>query len=511
MKRCQFRLQKWVTFFAVVVWIIPLACLADEPPPSDAEKMQPDSKPVEAKTFDLNVVNIFDPTEEGDRFKQYYTKSARRGTAVYTSTERTEGVKYPKFRSDAPLFGTLKLGRNLFYPESTIPIAVAVDESGGTGTGYDLFYVDRNGNQDLTDDEPLAEQPFDSEEVKKNHQPPYIGEDTKAVICQPIRLSWPGSDLPSDYRVYPNVLVGTYTPEGAKEGETKRYVTLCFRYPTMRAGKIKIGRYGYQIAVITAGLLPDFRKCSCIKYTPSEEEGIPEMNWEGAECLNAVHQVDGHYYTMDLSPDGTKITIAPYEGKFGLLRMGLGKRSLEKSKSKDLLISGGLHGKPHCAAIGNYCAEEYDYTGVQEMKLPVGDYAPAYIWVHFGDIHLTISENYHSDGKRLSFPPSIFGIQIREDKPYTLDLSNTPTVLFTEPARQTTLTRGEPINIKPILIDPVLGIMFRGMVDTSEKIERTFKEGDERITRTENKEIEPFVEIRDSHGKIVSSGSAEYG
>ena len=312
-------------------------------------------------------------------------------------------------------------------------------------------------------------------------------------------------------KIHAFAITGTYTPEGAKENETKRFATLCFRYPTLRVGTIKIAQHEYKITLTNLGLFPNFANAPLIEYQPINND-TPPIYWWGSDTLNAVHLVDGHYYTMNLSTDSKKLTVSPYTGKLGTLRTGLGGRSLEKCKSKEVLISGGLHGKPHCAAVGNYSMKDRDFTNVSEMQLPVGDYAPAYLHVRLGDISLTISENYHKDGEPLSFPPSIFAIKIREDKPYVFDLSNTPTVLFTQPAKQTTIARGEMIQVKPILIDPVLGIMFRSMCDHSEQIERTFEYGDgKRTTRKESKSLEPLIEITNSKGEVVSSGTAEYG
>jgi hypothetical protein len=54
-------------------------------------------------------------------------------------------VKKPNFISDDPLFRVGRIGSMLF----------ATDESRGTDTGLDTLYLDVNGNNDLTDDQPI--------------------------------------------------------------------------------------------------------------------------------------------------------------------------------------------------------------------------------------------------------------------------------------------------------------------------------------------------------------------
>ena len=68
------------------------------------------------------------------------------------------------------------------------------------------------------------------------------------------------------------------------------------------------------------------------------------------------------------------------------------------------------------------------------------------------------------------------------------------------------------LQVKPVLIDPVLGIMFRDMKDHTQQVDRTFEDSDnKRITYKESKSLDPLVEITNSKGEVVSSGTAEYG
>ena len=65
-------------------------------------------------------------------------------------------ARSPEFTSKSPLYGDVVFYR-AFTAESRCPmIPFALDESKGTGTGYDTMYLDANRNADLTDDPVLV-------------------------------------------------------------------------------------------------------------------------------------------------------------------------------------------------------------------------------------------------------------------------------------------------------------------------------------------------------------------
>jgi hypothetical protein len=60
---------------------------------------------------------------------------------------KRNSIKEPRYGSKHPLYF-----RVLFGKEGTNPMLGVVDESGGSGAGYDVAYIDENMNGDLTDD-----------------------------------------------------------------------------------------------------------------------------------------------------------------------------------------------------------------------------------------------------------------------------------------------------------------------------------------------------------------------
>jgi hypothetical protein len=60
---------------------------------------------------------------------------------------KRDSIKEPRYGSKSPLYF-----RVLFGKEGANPMLGVVDESGGSGNGYDVAYIDENMNGDLTDD-----------------------------------------------------------------------------------------------------------------------------------------------------------------------------------------------------------------------------------------------------------------------------------------------------------------------------------------------------------------------
>jgi len=61
---------------------------------------------------------------------------------------------YPAFKSDKPLYGSIRFAGEYGQENSGILYHFAVDESQGLGKGYDRLYFDLNRDLDLTNDKP---------------------------------------------------------------------------------------------------------------------------------------------------------------------------------------------------------------------------------------------------------------------------------------------------------------------------------------------------------------------
>jgi hypothetical protein len=105
-------------------------------------------------------------------------------------------------------------------------------------------------------------------------------------------------------------------------------------------------------------------------------------------------------------------------------------------------------------------------------------------------------------------------MQVRQDKPYVLDFSNEPMVIFDQPGKdKTTFKRGDEIKFAAVLIDPKLDIMIRGLDDTSVKVDKEYKDRDGKVIHTAkiSKSLDPKVVIARADDEVVAEGIMPFG
>ena len=126
----------------------------------------------------------------------------------------------------------------------------------------------------------------------------------------------------------------------------------------------------------------------------------------------------------------------------------------------------------------------------------------------------SLSDNYHSDGRPrdITTRSPVHAFKIRKDKPFVLDFSNKPEVLFASPARDQTLKPGDTLRVAAVLTDPCLDIMIRHLNDTGRKQKETYKfaDGKEQWYRRPLS-LDPKVTITNSSGKAVAEGKLPFG
>jgi hypothetical protein len=106
----------------------------------------------------------------------------------------------------------------------------------------------------------------------------------------------------------------------------------------------------------------------------------------------------------------------------------------------------------------------------------------------------------------------VYGIKIREDKPYTFDLMNKPDVLFTTPTKDQRIKLGEQLQVKAVLIDPELDIMIRGLDDTTRKEKKEYTTSDGQNQSYErNVSLDPNVVVTRADGQQVAEGVMPFG
>lgn len=422
----------------------------------------------ETKAFPLHEVSAFEVNQQ----------DLTRGQSTWCSDDPSTAVtRYPEVKSSKPLYGSVifstkpyleRRNEKLFY--------YVIDESTSPGAGYDILYFDMNRDGDLTNDRPS----------RKMSDPPKGATVQWQVKEQiffdyiPVPIDSDSGDAIKAFNVLPRLV--RYGEESSSN--------LSFLCPVARKGEIVIGNRAYQVIlgqpylIVGRWDLPSINM-SLIRQGP---EGY-RVYWWGGDQLDAIHRIDDIYYTFSCTPDGKEFRVHTYNGDLGEFKLG-------KIDPNDVNVgmSGSLTSPYGSVAIGPVDSSGFP-NKASSYTIPVGDYYPNYMTFNLGDISVDVSENYHSEGKPVDRcgRPFVYGIKIRKDKPFIMDFSNPPAVMFASPRKNRVYKAGDKIRVEAVLIDPVLDIMYRGMRDA------------------QNKKIDVAVTITDSTGKTVNTGIMPFG
>jgi len=392
---------------------------------------------------------------------------------------------YPDFASAAPVYGSVRFGAETGRMDSGVRFCFALDESGGTGSGYDRLYFDLNRDLDLTDDGVLRQR----KNPPRGALRPYSGiEQQVCYEAVGVPLSY-GSTGQRPLEVMPRLVVSNSGFKG-----------LDFVTTEARRGRIKIGGRKFDILLghnhAVSGWFdhPD----TALHLIPTDDRaGGP--SWWGCDRLMAIHNIGGTLYRFTATPFGDKLTVRPYDGPLGTFEVGAGGRDLDTMR-----IQGSLLAENAAVAVGRM-SNRSGLLAVESCRLPVGDYLPNYLTVDYGRLRLRLSQNYHSDGKRMTIMgnrPAVYAVGIREGEPYVFDFSNRPVVMFVSPAKEQRVKIGDELKVMAVLTDPVLDTMIRGL----DKLEKADTPPGEETTS-----LDPKVVITRDDGEVVAEGVMPFG
>ena len=146
-----------------------------------------------------------------------------------------------------------------------------------------------------------------------------------------------------------------------------------------------------------------------------------------------------------------------------------------------------------------------------KFSLPVGDYQPLILNVDYGDLQVSLRNDY----TRVVAPgsASLGKIEIRKDKPYVLDFSTKPEVFFQAPSQEKTFKPGDAIRLAAMMRIPERGFLIGGLDDMSKKVGEIRYGGEDGklVTAPRYASLEPTVVITDSAGKKVAEGTMPFG
>ncbi len=434
--------------------------------------------------FNLDEVSVFDV---GEVFRDFL-----RGQSTFCDNRPYRPVKYPAFKSEKPLYGRISFAGRTAEFHTPGGYHFALDESAGTGKGYDRLYFDHNCDLDLTNDTPLA-----------SMQSPPKG----ALLRLEQEVCFESFEVTFDYGPAARRGIEIMPRLTIIQGG---YSELCLVATKVRKGQINIGGAGYY---------------ALLGYTysvggPFDQPGrafhlIPKIGtqnyprWLGANQLRAMHKIGGTYYRFSATPAGDKLFVQPYDGDFGTFEVGAGGRDIYP----EMAVQGSLCSEDMVVAVGGEL-KHGRLTSVRSCRLPVGDYLPWSLKITFGLLRIDVSKNYHSDGKLRDRDgsPLFYGIKIRKDKPFILDFSNKPEMMFVSPSKGHRVKLGGQLRVEADLIDPKLDIIIRRLEDITRKQKKEYVTSNgQKRTSKQVMSLEPKVLITRADGEKVAEGVMPFG
>ena len=433
--------------------------------------------------FKLRQVSVFDAGKE----------NFLRGQMCRCQDKPFAEVRsYPAFTSQAPIFGSVRFAGRAGETNSGLLYYFAVDESRGTGKGYDRFYFDGNRDLDLRNDPVRDLLPQRSPGYA--YAPHYAGIKAKAVFDF-LKVSFSANGGGADtVEIMPRLLIT------GNEKLTYRY--MFFVRTHLFEGNIRVAGRKFR-----AFLGNDYAIAADLNSPATALEldgGNNSFNWWGGDRISAIHKVDGRFFTFSATPSG-ELTVRPYQGDLGTFEIGSGPRKLTA-----LAASGSLEAHDWAVPVGGDI-KNGRLAEAARCQVPVGDYLPEILTIRFGHLNIEVSQNYHSDGKRQNRNgrPSVFGIAIRKDQPFVFDFPNKPDVMFASPASDQRVKAGDDLSVMAVLVDPKLDIMIRGLDDTSRK--QTKGADGKPLGYERNLSLDPKVLITRANGDKVAEGVMPFG
>lgn len=349
--------------------------------------------------------------------------------------------KYPAFKSERGLYGSVRLGAQSYSRDSGFQYYFAIDESGGTGTGYDALYFDHNRDKDLTND-------------GKYYMP----------VNPPAGLSWEYSNLQKQ-TCFENLEVRIDSGAGVIAVEIipilrifdNEYVSMYFVSTELRRGEIRLGEQDFIVFLGDSYFITGRfdSPWTCLNLIP--KDGFHNLpHWWGNDVLGAMHEIGGKLYHFWATPNGDRLFSQPYEGPLGVFRAKVGRHKGT--------IMGSLRSENSAVAIGGNDKGSL-LEKIESCELPTGDYLPSMLHIESSRMRIQVSDNYHSDGKSRDRGgrEHVYGIKIRPDKPFVLDFAKDPEVMFAYPSKDQRIKLGSELIVKAVLVDPELDIMLRGI------------------------------------------------
>ena len=358
---------------------------------------------------------------------------------------------------------------------------------------YDRLYIDCDGCGDLTHDPPVAlletlPAGLDRFGINRvfNTVSLALGEGaegpTQQVRLMPAMLAWPG---------------------------------LTFLPATEWRGRIRMGGRVFNVTLIPTlgmiGRLDDPRTPLFVNPvgTPLLTSSAPLP-----DQLGTVREVDGEYYKITATPAGDQLTVRPYPGERGVFEVRKGNRDISDT---ELSVAGQLNSNSGVFFLGRVPSSSSIGTQKEEKRakycLPEGEYQLARLFVDLGPLALQLraDNTVPSDPARKSAGNAIV---IRKDKPYVLDFSAKPQLVFLGPPKSKDWRLGDTVLIQTrMIVDPEKRLVLASLNDKTKAAAQAVPRSANIRGRMASRfnAITPTLVIADASGKAIASSKMPFG
>lgn len=383
------------------------------------------------------------------------------------STTAAPGIKYPQLKSAVPLYGYVTFGKSAdatqsgcyFVLDESSPADVEKEQPPkNVKRNYDVLFFDANRDKDLTNDPKTVTAKSPLERLPFYSGPGGVTQSFQTVTTKQTGPLIPWLNLRNPQQAY-MILMST----------------------TVRAGTIKIGEQSYEV------LLGNQYRGQTGRVMAKPEGGT---RWQ-AMSLNRLQKLHDDFYTISVNNTGDQLTVSPYQGKYGFLKVAANAPDIEK-----MGVSGTVYAQDQTnLTLGDAYVKELP----RQHQLPENEYRASLV-LDYGSVRAYLSTTGYN-------------MSIRDQHPVVLDFSEKPTVRFTSPSAKRVYRPGAGVQFKAMLHDSVTGMMIRGLYDTNNPIRtRTITVPDgTKVEMPTYATLVPEVTITNSKGKQIATGKMPFG
>jgi hypothetical protein len=269
-----------------------------------------------------------------DEYELQYKVLDMRREGMYTSgqflrpsTKSDERLSAePKYRSKTPVYvvATFGSGTDSRY-------TIVLDESKGTGRGYDVLYVDSNNNENLTDDRKIAGR------IRQQGRDFTIGNFASVEVM----IDYGDRTAPYYFSVEHQFYDSKRVRLGGRDGRYINNMNVRMQTSGYYAGVVSFGDSQYRIAVIDYngnGIFNEYFKSRSDIRGPEQSlyaigdqilidlnnDGRFERGFTGNKELYPYAkylQVDGTWYSLDVPAYGSTVDVQTPNLKFGTIKI----------------------------------------------------------------------------------------------------------------------------------------------------------------------------------------------